>query len=73
MATSPAVGRPKIEGLKSLNVRLLDAQITALDSVVAAEQSRRNDPGFNRTDALHAALTMWAAAEEADAAKGGAH
>lgn len=62
MATSPAVGRPKIEGLKSLNVRLLDAQITALDSVVAAEQSRRNDPGFNRTDALREAVAEWIAA-----------
>ena len=62
MALSSPVGRPKIEGLKSLNVRLLDAQIAALDGVVAAEQSRRSDPGFNRTDALREAVAEWIAA-----------
>ena len=59
MATSSAVGRPKIEGLKSLNVRLLDAQVAALDAGVVAEQSRRGDPGFNRTDALREAAAEW--------------
>jgi hypothetical protein len=65
MTASPAMGRPKIEGLKSLNVRLLGEQIAALDAVVAAEQKRRGDPGFNRTDALREAVAAYVAARAA--------
>lgn len=61
MATSQAMGRPKIEGLKSLNVRLLDAQIDALDVVVTDLAAKRNDPGFNRTDALREAVAEYIA------------
>lgn len=65
MTTSAPMGRPKIEGLKSLNVRLLGEQIDALDAVVTAEQKRRGDPGFNRTDALREAVTAYVAARVA--------
>lgn len=59
MSTSRPVGRPKIEGLTSLNARILGTQLAALDTVVAAEQKRRNDPGFTRTSALREAVAAY--------------
>jgi len=56
MAASTAVGRPKIEGLVGLNLRLLEADLAALDRIVEAERERRHDPGFNRTDLIREVL-----------------
>lgn len=56
MAASPAIGRPKIEGLVPINLRILGEQIEALDLVVIAERGARRDPGFNRTDAIREAV-----------------
>ena len=61
MATSHAMGRPKIEGLVSLNVRLLQEQLAALDATVTSERSKRGDPGFNRTAALREAVAEYIA------------
>lgn len=52
MATSQAMGRPKIEGLVSLNLRLLQADLDALDAWVIEEREARHGPGFNRTDLI---------------------
>lgn len=64
MTPSAAVGRPKIEGLKSLNVRLLEPRIEALDRVVTALQAKRGDPGFNRTDAIREAVDAFIEAND---------
>jgi hypothetical protein len=55
------MGRPKIEGLVSLNLRVLQEQLDALDVIVASERSRRGDPAFNRTDAIREAVAEWIA------------
>ena len=61
MAASTAMGRPKIEGLVSLNLRVLQEQLDALDVLVTSERTKRNDPGFNRTDALREAVAEYVA------------
>ena len=53
------MSRPKIEGLRPLNARLASAQVDALDALVTVEKKRRNDPGFNRTDALREAVAAY--------------
>jgi len=60
-----AVGRPKIEGLVSLNLRLLEADLVALDRIVEAERERRHDPGFNRTDLIREVLGAYVRKTEA--------
>lgn len=52
MTTSATVGRPKIEGLASVNLRIPSADLAALDKIVARERFERLDPGLTRTDLL---------------------
>jgi hypothetical protein len=60
--SNPTIGRPRIGDLRPLNTRLLSSQVDALDAVVSAERARRNDPGFNRTDAMREAVAAYVAA-----------
>lgn len=60
MGASLAVGRPKIEGLASINLRLLQADLDALDRIVEAERAKRHDPGFTRTDLIREVLGTYA-------------
>ena len=65
--TMPAkVGRPKIPTLHPLNVRLPRKHVDALDALVLAEQKRRSDPGFNRTDAMREAVSAYIDAKRPD-------
>ena len=50
------MGRPKIEGLVSINLRLLQTDLDALDRIVETERARRHDPGFTRTDLIREVL-----------------
>lgn len=69
-AKTRPVPREKIPNRTTFSARVDKDLLKRVD--VATKRRRSGQPSFNRTDALHAALTMWAAAEEADAAKGGA-
>lgn len=52
MTASATVGRPKIEGLVSINLRIPTADLDALDRIVSRERVERYDPGLTRTDLL---------------------
>ena len=54
------MGRPKIEGLTSINLRLLEHDLSALDRIVEAERTKRHDPGFTRTDLIREVLGAYA-------------
>lgn len=56
MSTSMAMGRPRIEGLTSINLRLLERDLAALDRIVEVERAKRHDPGFTRTDLIREVL-----------------
>lgn len=60
MAASAVMGRPKIEGLTGINLRLLETDLAALDRIVEAERARRHDPGFTRTDLMREVLGAYA-------------
>lgn len=60
MAASVVMGRPKIEGLVGLNLRLLESDLAALDRIVEAERVKRHDPGFTRTDLMREVLGAYA-------------
>lgn len=53
------IGRPKIEGLERFSLRLVRAQLDALDRVVTEESSCRGDPGLTRTDIVREALAAY--------------
>ena len=59
MTTSLAMGRPKIDGLVGLNLRLLKEHLDALDRILSAERVKRSDPGLNRTDLLREAVAAF--------------
>lgn len=59
MAASPAMGRPKIEGLTALNLRIVQEQLDALDALVVQERAARKDPALNRTDLIREAVTEY--------------
>jgi hypothetical protein len=50
------VPRPKNQDLTGINLRLVKAQLEALDKIVAAERDRRGDPTLNRTDLIREAI-----------------
>lgn len=50
--TETRVGRPKIQGLVSLNLRILASDLSLLDEAVEEERAARADPGFTRTDMI---------------------
>lgn len=56
--TPRAPARNSFDG-SSVAFRLPAAQLAALDTIVAAEQKRRNDPGFTRTSALREAVAAY--------------
>ena len=58
--TEARLGRPKIEGLVALNLRLLEADLDALDRIVESEREKRHDPGFTRTDLIREVLNTYA-------------
>jgi hypothetical protein len=62
MAASAPVGRPKIEGLVSLNLRILQEQLDALDALVDQLRAERRDPALNRTDLIREAIADYLAA-----------
>jgi len=59
-AAETRVGRPKIEGLAAINLRLLQADLDALDRIVESEREKRHDPGFTRTDLIREVLGVYA-------------
>ena len=52
MASSAAVGRPKIEGLSTFNLRILQEQRDALERIVVAERKARSHPSLTVTDLI---------------------
>lgn len=50
------MGRPKIEGLVALNLRVVQDRLDTLDALVVRERGARRDPALNRTDLLREAL-----------------
>ena len=54
-------GRPSIGDLTSINLRLPTRDATALDRLVKRTRTLRNDPGFNRTDAIREAVAQYLA------------
>lgn len=60
MAASVAMGRPKIEGLVGLNLRLPAEDLAALDRVVETERVKRHNPAFTRTDLMREVLGNYA-------------
>lgn len=61
VATSPAMGRPKIEGLVKFNLQLMADQKAALEKLVESERVRRGDPGLTLTDVMREALAEYLA------------
>lgn len=59
MGASVAMGRPKIEGLVSLNLRIVQQQLDALDALVETQRTERNDPALNRTDLIREAIAEY--------------
>ena len=60
MAESATMGRPKIEGLAGVNLRIPAADLAALDRVVAVERERRHNPALTRTDLMREVLGAYA-------------
>lgn len=60
MAALTTMGRPKIEGLAGVNLRLPAADLAALDRVVAVERERRHNPALTRTDLMREVLGAYA-------------
>jgi hypothetical protein len=58
MATT---GRPPIGNLTALNLRIQTGNVGALDRIVKRERSLRDDPAFNRTDAIREAIAEYIA------------
>lgn len=58
------MGRPKIEGLASVNLRLPLADLAALDRVVEAERAARHNPALTRMDILREALGGYSRAHD---------
>lgn len=58
------MGRPRIEGLAGVNLRLSAADLAALDRVVAAERTRRHNPALTRTDLIREVLGAYARARD---------
>lgn len=59
MTSSAVMGRPKIDGLTPLNLRIVKDQLDALDRIVAAERAKRGDPALNRTDIIREAIAAF--------------
>ena len=65
MTTSVAMGRPKIEGLESFNLRILKTQREALERIVAEERVARSHPSLTTTDLIREFITKGVAAHDA--------
>lgn len=65
MATSAVMGRPKIEGLESFNLRILKAQREALECAVAEERETRSQPSLTVTDLIREYIAKGLAARGA--------
>ena len=61
MAASATMGRPKVEGLVALNLRVVQHQLDALDAIVVEQRESRGDPALNRTDLIREALAEYIA------------
>ena len=61
------MARPKIPNRAAFSARVDRDLLARVDA--AAKARAKSQPSFNRTDALHEALTLWVAREDA---KGGA-
>ena len=61
VATSPVMGRPKIDGLVSFSLRLMGDQKAALESPCDVERTRRGDPGLTVTDLMREAFAEYLA------------
>lgn len=61
MATSVAMGRPKIAGLVKFNLQILAEQKAALERHVESERTRRGDPGLTLTDVMREAFAEYLA------------
>ena len=62
MPASAPMGRPKIEGLVSLNLRIVQQQLDGLDKLVDEQREARGDPALNRTDLIREAIAEYLAA-----------
>lgn len=59
MTTSATMGRPKIEGLESFNLRILKEQREALERIVAEQRVARSHPSLTVTDLIREALAVY--------------
>lgn len=71
MASSAAVGRPKIEGLSTFNLRILQEQRDALERIVVQERKDRAQPSLTVTDLIREYIARGVAAHDAKRAKAG--
>ena len=51
--------RPKIEGLVTFNLRILQSQLEAIDRIVTTEAETRGDPGITRTAIIREAVAAY--------------
>ncbi len=65
MTTSATIGRPKIEGLESFNLRILKAQREALERIVAEERIARSHPSLTTTDLIREFIAKGVTAHDA--------
>lgn len=65
MATSAIMGRPKIEGLESFNLRILKTQREALERAVVEEREARSQPSLTVTDLIRELIAKGLAARDA--------
>lgn len=71
MAPSAAVGRPKIEGLSTFNLRILQEQRDALERIVIAERKARSHPSLTVTDLIREYIGKGIEAHDAKSARKG--
>lgn len=55
------MGRRKIDGLVSFNLRLMGSQKAALEALCEEERARRGDPGLTVTDLMREAFAEFLA------------
>ena len=60
MAASTPVGRPKIEGLVTFNLRFQETTRDALDRIVAERREATGNPALTVTDVIREVLAAYA-------------
>ncbi len=69
MAASPPVGRPKIEGLVTFNLRFQATTRDALERIVTERREATGNPALTVTDVIREALAAYAKKHDPTARK----